>query len=78
MTDGGCWHPEKAIKELKENKELIAKLEFRGIMQGDDESGLSTLTKIIKEMDGSMQHCINVEKLRDEFIKLVPNIYNQK
>eukprot|EP00347_Sterkiella_histriomuscorum_P017940 403347401 len=75
MTDGDAGFPKKQLESISKDENIMRKLDFRCILQGTDQSGANKLKNIAAKLQGTMKECIDIEDLKEQFISLVPNIY---
>eukprot|EP00347_Sterkiella_histriomuscorum_P007511 403348639 len=75
MTDGQDRVPIQVLEEIAADTKLMNKLDFRGILQGNCSGGIPILQAMCDKLNGTMVQCIDVEQLKEEFMNLVPNVY---
>eukprot|EP00347_Sterkiella_histriomuscorum_P024480 403330967 len=75
ISDGEASYPQSQLQEITADQALMSKLDFRCIFQGEEKSGANLLRGIAAKLGGTMKQCIELSDLKEEFINLVPNIY---
>ncbi len=68
MTDGLSSYPDEVIKQIKESKDIPAKMKFKAVAYAGHSDALE---KIAKNLDGEFVTALLANQLANAFISLV-------